>query len=200
MFDISRIEPLSRQDAARIERKAAARRARHAPHRADARVPGATEEPQVPTDPVQGPDPLLSKPTGMTPMDPVSTPSQPAELATIERLGETAVATITVTELSGADAMALMADLMTHVSGAGVRNFVFDLQNVKHMDSSCVGAMVEMLTRLQRSGGAIALVNAAQSVEYLFRLTRLDRLFPICRDVMTAIQAVERASRDGKAA
>jgi anti-sigma B factor antagonist len=75
---------------------------------------------------------------------------------------------------------------------------VFDLQNVKHMDSSCVGAMVEMLTRLQRSGGAIALVNAAQSVEYLFRLTRLDRLFPICRDVMTAIQAVERASKGGK--
>ena len=127
--------------------------------------------------------------------------AQPEELATVERLGSTAVATITVTELSGADAISLMATLMTHVEGAGgsgVRNFVFDLQNVNHMDSSCIGAMVELLTKLQRAGGAIALVNAGQSVEYLFRLTRLDRLFPICRDVMTAMAAVERPLESGK--
>lgn len=127
------------------------------------------------------------------PMRPVPGRPAPPQLATMERLGNTAVATITVTELSGADAMALMADLMGHVEGAGVKHFVFDLQNVSYMDSSCVGAMVELLTRLQRSGGRIALVNAAQSVEYLFRLTRLDRLFPICRDVPMAINAVERA-------
>ncbi|MEC9374491.1 MAG: STAS domain-containing protein, partial [Planctomycetota bacterium] len=65
-------------------------------------------------------------------------------------------------------------------------------------DSSCIGAMVEMLTRLQEAGGRIALVNASQSVAYLFRLTKLDRLFPICRDVMTAIAAVERPNESGK--
>jgi len=102
------------------------------------------------------------------------------------------VVTLTVTELSGADAMTLMVDLLEHVESAGVRHFVFDLQNVSYMDSSCIGAMVEMLTKLQTSGGRIALVNAGQSVSYLFRLTRLDRVFPICRDVMTAISALER--------
>jgi hypothetical protein len=35
-------------------------------------------------------------------------------------------------------------------------------------------------------------VNPSQSVSYLFKLTKLDRLFPICRDVMMAISAVER--------
>ena len=42
------------------------------------------------------------------------------------------------------------------------------------------------------SGGKIAIANGEQSVQQLFRMTRLDRVFPICRDVMSAIQAVER--------
>jgi len=115
------------------------------------------------------------------------------QLATLDQLGQTVVATITVSELSGADAAELVAELLAKVESANVRHFVFDLQNVNYMDSSCIGAMVEMLTRLQKAGGRIALVNPSQSVSYLFKLTKLDRLFPICRDVMLAISAVERA-------
>lgn len=113
-------------------------------------------------------------------------------LATLDRLGQVVVATITVDELSGRDAAELVTELLSQVGSAGIRHFVFDLQNVGYMDSSCIGAMVEMLTRLQQSGGRIALVNPSQSVSYLFKLTKLDRLFPICRDVMMAIAAVER--------
>ena len=75
---------------------------------------------------------------------------------------------------------------------AGVRHVVLDLQNVQYMDSMCVGVLVELLTTLKEAGGRIALVNASTNVEYLFKLTRLDRVFPICRDVMKAIEAVER--------
>ncbi len=60
------------------------------------------------------------------------------------------------------------------------------------MDSGCVGVLVDLLTRLHNAGGRIALANTAHNVEYLFKLTRLDRLFPICRDVMKAIEVVER--------
>ena len=83
--------------------------------------------------------------------------------------------------------------ILEEFAQARVRHFVFDLQNVTYMDSACIGVMVELLTRIQTAGGRIALVNAGQSVSYLFKLTRLDRLFPICRDVMQAIAAVERA-------
>ncbi|RMH28806.1 MAG: anti-sigma factor antagonist [Planctomycetota bacterium] len=113
-------------------------------------------------------------------------------LATLEVLNQTAIATVTVGELTGPLARRLINDLLTEFAEAHVRHFVFDLQNVTYMDSACIGAMVEMLTRLQGAGGRIALVNAGQSVSYLFKLTRLDRLFPICKDVMQAIAAVER--------
>lgn len=120
--------------------------------------------------------------------DPV--PTEP--LATLEILGSTAVATITVSQLTGAIAQRLADDLLGELAKTGVQHYVIDLQNVTAMDSTCIGAMVEMLTQIQRSGGRIALVNADHNVACLFRLTRLDRLFPMCKDVMAAIEAVER--------
>ncbi len=123
---------------------------------------------------------------------PAESSSGEEPLATLELLGKTAIATVTVNELTGANASRLVGDLLNEFAEARVRHFVFDLQNVTYMDSACIGVMVELLTRIQTAGGRIALVNAGQSVSYLFKLTRLDRLFPICRDVMQAISAVER--------
>jgi anti-anti-sigma factor len=123
-----------------------------------------------------------------------------AQLAEYDRLGQTLVATPTVGTLSGPDAAKLASELCERIYAAhheedaapGVRHVVLDLQNVQYMDSMCVGVLVELLTRLKEAGGRIALVNAASNVEYLFKLTRLDRVFPICRDVMKAIEVVER--------
>ena len=125
-----------------------------------------------------------------------------ATLATYDRLGQTLVATPTAATLSGPEAGALASDLCEQIHKAyhdpetdrsGIRHVVMDLQNVQYMDSMCVGVLVELLTTLKEAGGRIALVNASTNVEYLFKLTRLDRVFPICRDVMKAIEAVERA-------
>ena len=125
--------------------------------------------------------------------------SQDAPLANYDRLGQTLVATPSVATLSGPDAAQLASQLCEQIHEAhhgpeatGVRHIVLDLQNVQYMDSMCVGVLVELLTMLKDAGGRIALVNASSNVEYLFKLTRLDRVFPICRDVMKAIEVVER--------
>ncbi|MFN0134087.1 MAG: STAS domain-containing protein [Phycisphaerales bacterium] len=125
----------------------------------------------------------------------------PKSLATYDQLGQTLVATPIVGTLSGPDAGLLASELCEKIHaahhdpgavGPGIRHVVLDLQNVQYMDSMCVGVLVELLTTLKEAGGRIALVNAAANVEYLFKLTRLDRVFPICRDVMKAIEVVER--------
>ena len=129
-----------------------------------------------------------------------ATPAKPVQRATYDRLGQTLVATPTVGTISGPDAAALASELCEQIHDAhhgpeatGIRHIVLDLQNVQYMDSMCVGVLVELLTTLKEAGGRIALVNASSNVEYLFKLTRLDRVFPICRDVMKAIEVVERA-------
>lgn len=127
-------------------------------------------------------------------------PAASVRLADYDRLGQTLVGTPTVGTLSGPDAAKLASELCERIYAAhheeaaapGIRHVVLDLQNVQYMDSMCVGVLVELLTTLKEAGGRIALVNAAANVEYLFKLTRLDRVFPICRDVMKAIEVVER--------
>ena len=130
----------------------------------------------------------------------VASPPKPAQLASYDRLGQTMVATPLLNAMTGPDAAALATDLCEKIyeachdpeSAGGVRHVVLDLQNVQYMDSMCVGVLVELLTRLKQAGGNIALTNASGNIEYLFKLTRLDRVFPICRDVMKAIEVVER--------
>jgi ABC-type transporter Mla MlaB component len=132
-------------------------------------------------------------------------PLKPQALATYDRLGQTMVGTPLNQSLTGPDAAALAAELCDRIYLAchepgedgqppktGVRHVVLDLQNVQYMDSMCVGVLVELLTMLKEAGGNIALVNASGNIEYLFKLTRLDRVFPICRDVLKAIEVVER--------
>lgn len=114
-------------------------------------------------------------------------------IAEVELMGQTAVATLTVTELTQEKGVEMLSDLLDELTESGARHFVLDIQNVQFMDSACLGCLVEALNRMAKNGGGkIALANTANSVAYLFRMTQLDRVFPICADVMAAITAVER--------
>ena len=114
------------------------------------------------------------------------------KIAEVENMGETAVATLTVTELTQEKGVEMLTDLLDELAESGARHFVLDIQNVQFMDSACLGCLVEALNRMAKTAGRIALANTANSVQYLFRMTQLDRVFPICADVMAAIAAVER--------
>jgi anti-sigma B factor antagonist len=115
------------------------------------------------------------------------------KIAEVERIGPTAVATLTVTELTQEQGVSLLADLLDDLAESGARHFVLDIQNVQFMDSACLGCLVEALNRMAaKGGGRIALANTAHSVQYLFRMTQLDRVFPICGDVLSALAAVEK--------
>ena len=116
------------------------------------------------------------------------------QIAETEHIGPTAVVTLTVTELVGMEAAERLTDLLDELQASGATNFVLDVQNVQMMDSACVGTLVNAFHSLDRMGGRIALVNADRTVQYLFKLTKLDRLFPICSDVMVALATVERPS------
>lgn len=114
------------------------------------------------------------------------------QIAEVEMMGNIGVVTFTVDEISLEQGVALLADLLDDLVASGVYHLVLDIQNVRHMDSACVGTMVETLNKLANAGGRIALANAGNSIANLFRLTRLDRVFPICGDVIQAVSAIER--------
>ncbi|MBL1215997.1 MAG: anti-sigma factor antagonist [Planctomycetes bacterium] len=115
------------------------------------------------------------------------------DLAVIEQVGNALVITFTTENLSGPNLGAELQAMLSDALGAGGRHLVLDMQNVSYMDSSCINALVMLLNKMRNtgSGARAAVVNAGHNVQYLFRLCRLERLFPICRDVMAALMAVE---------
>ena len=113
-------------------------------------------------------------------------------IAEVEVIGQIAVATFTETELCQDSGAERLAELLVELAETGALHFVLDVQNVQFMDSACIGCLVEALNRLAVRGGRIALVNPNHSVHYVFKLTRLDRVFVICHDVPHALKAVER--------
>ncbi len=115
-------------------------------------------------------------------------------IATIEWFSDTAVVTITVTELTLDQGLEELTSTCEELYHRRARHLVLDIQNVQYMDSACLRCLIETARRFAQTAGRIALVNPNHTVQYLIKLTRLGRMFPICNDVMAALTAVERTA------
>lgn len=137
------------------------------------------------------------RPEGDAPEAPASPPTPQVHLtsqsgiAEFQMMGQVVVATLTVTELSQDEGAEALATLLDEMAETGAQHLVLDVQNVQFMDTTCLGCLVEALNKLSVNGGHIALASPNHNVQYVFRLTRLDRVFRICSDVMSAIDVVE---------
>jgi anti-anti-sigma factor len=140
--------------------------------------------------------PRRTAPTDRTP--PAAwAPITASPIATIDRLGPTAVATLTVSALARSEGVARLMGLFETVSRSGARNFVLDVQNLEYMDSACLGCLVKALNHACADGGRIALASADGGIRNLFQTTSLDRRFPLCPDVASALANIERGESLG---
>jgi anti-anti-sigma factor len=121
---------------------------------------------------------------------PLDIPDHP--IAKIQAMGAAAVATLTVDALTEEHGAGELTGLMELLGASGARHIVLDIQNLQHIDSTCIACLVKALNDVSEKRGRIALVNPDYSMQRLFRMTKLDRRFPICHDVMSALAAVER--------
>lgn len=77
---------------------------------------------------------------------------------------------------------------------AGRRQIVLDLCAVEFLDSTGLGAIVSTLKRLD-GDGAMVICNAGEMVMDVFRLTRMDRVFPIVPTLEEALTLARNAPR-----
>lgn len=77
----------------------------------------------------------------------------------------------------------------------GNRHIVLDLTEVNFLDSTGLGAIVSSLKRLE-GNGTMVICHANEMVMDVFRLTRMDRVFPIVgtsdEAVATAVAKIRR--------
>ena len=127
-----------------------------------------------------------------------STPVPPRirpEMANFDVVDGVLVTTVLQPRLVGQDAADLVETVLAEVDHDGlVTNVIVDLENIEFMDSTALGMLVFLNNRLQIIEGRMVIVNAAATLEQMFKITQLDKMLPVCRDVMKAVSIVNRAA------
>jgi anti-sigma B factor antagonist len=68
----------------------------------------------------------------------------------------------------------------------GCTRIVVDLEGVDFIDSSGLGVLVSGLRRVKENGGSIRLICTREPILKVFRITGLDRVFPIFGNIEDA--------------
>jgi anti-sigma B factor antagonist len=76
---------------------------------------------------------------------------------------------------------------------AGGREIVVDLTRTTFIDSTALSVLVDATKRLRPEGGRILLVCVDKNLVKIFRITALDRLFPIFASRADAVRSVSPA-------
>ncbi|WP_028997646.1 STAS domain-containing protein [Azohydromonas australica] len=106
----------------------------------------------------------------------------------VQQREQALVATVQAPRLDAAQAAAFRTALLDVLKDTPTARLVLDLQAVKMIDSSGLGVLVSVLKSMGGRGG-IAVAGASAAVQSVFKLTRLDRVFPMHDSVDAALAA-----------
>lgn len=70
-------------------------------------------------------------------------------------------------------------------------NLLVDFTDVTYMDSSGVATLVEALQLTNKSKGKLRLFKLRQAIRDVFELSRLDKVFDIYEDEISALHGIE---------
>ncbi len=97
----------------------------------------------------------------------------------------TAVITVCQSRLDASVAVSFRSEI-SRLVGSGHREVILDLQQVRFIDSSILGAMVYGYKQLNANGGSFVFCGVNGAVLDLLKLTRLDSVFPCYASVEQA--------------
>jgi anti-sigma B factor antagonist len=70
--------------------------------------------------------------------------------------------------------------------------FIFDFSQVTYMSSSALGMLIGLQRRIAQSGSHLKLTGIQDEIMEVFRITKLDTVFDIYRDVDGAAEAFRK--------
>jgi anti-sigma B factor antagonist len=82
-----------------------------------------------------------------------------------------------------------LVELVTRLSGEGVNRFVFDLSELKYMNSTGLNVLINVLTKSRKNGGDLMIAGVSRKVQELLLVTKLNSVFTVTE---TADEAVAR--------
>lgn len=82
----------------------------------------------------------------------------------------------------------MIKDMINKNIADGITNIIIDLEDVRYIDSTGIGSLIYCRSTIKQKGGKLILLNIKDSVERVFRLTKLDSLFTILDDENEALK------------
>jgi anti-sigma B factor antagonist len=79
-----------------------------------------------------------------------------------------------------------LKDALVESIASDCANLIIDLESVAFIDSSGLGVLVGALRRAKERGGVVRLVCTRDGILKVFRITGLDKVFPIFADTREA--------------
>ena len=96
------------------------------------------------------------------------------------------------TACTGTDIASLVIELRQRIDQGSADSVVVELNNVEHMDSCCLARLISLHQHARAAGGSVALSQCQPNVEFLFKMTRLDKmlgLFSSTEDAIAELRA-----------
>jgi anti-anti-sigma factor len=89
-------------------------------------------------------------------------------------------------------------DIDAVLSAIGDRDGLLDLENLDFVDSSGILFFLKIQKHVQKAARECVLFGLQDNVRQMFRITKLDRLFSITADMVSAERRLEEAGRNEK--
>ncbi len=96
--------------------------------------------------------------------------------------------------LEETDIQALQDSIMSIVEQAENINIILDFSNVRFLSSAVLGLLIRASKRIYEHDGQLRLCNINPKIYEIFKITRLNKVFDIYRDVEGATENMSKAN------
>jgi anti-sigma B factor antagonist len=94
-------------------------------------------------------------------------------------------------ELIDKNQSAELAAKVDELLGKNRTRLVFDLQDLKYINSSGLNVMINVLTRVRKAGGEVVITQVTKRVNELLIITKLNTVFTVTTDMETAVAKIK---------
>ncbi len=88
------------------------------------------------------------------------------------------------------DIQALQASVMSVVEQGEQINLILDFGNVRFLSSAVLGLLIRVSKKIYERDGNLRLCNINPKIYEVFKITRLTKVFDICKDVESASRSL----------
>lgn len=89
-------------------------------------------------------------------------------------------------EVSGVELLEIAEDQLV----GKIESCIVDMENVRYMNSSGIGVLITLLTKVKNKNGKMVLINPSNQIVKLLEITKLDSVFTILKSKSEAEELV----------